>query len=258
KEQDAEDHLTETMAASARAANPPGEMPPTEYSRTPSLLDDYDSTFPSLLTKSSPKGKEVLSTDHDGRRPGCLGGSLPFGSRHIQPQHLPEDVPQNLREYHQGLQFAESSKQQKENSLMEAVTNPESRQQSSNQWGRIQWAKTHAHVVAPAQTSPISDMTLSVLRSTSAAIQSLGARSEQSQRKNSVDIDVAIEDSSVLHKVAMTSRAAHQDQDGWNMVEATEDGYDAVDVEEAGNMLAQAANPEHRDNHEGVEWDLCG
>ncbi|KAL8844193.1 MAG: hypothetical protein Q9176_001368 [Flavoplaca citrina] len=304
KEQDAEDHLTETMAASARAANPPGEMPPTEYSRTPSLLDDYDSTFPSLLTKSSPKGKEVLSTDHDGRRPGCLGGSLPFGSRHIQPQHLPEDVPQNLREYHQGLQFAESSKQQKENSLMEAVTNPESRQQSSNQWSRIQWAKTHAHVVAPAQTSPISgrtkmtntlqddcgnaacsdtaqtaqiarirthpedshhydvykpsDMTLSVLRSTSAAIQSLGARSEQSQRKNSVDIDVAIEDSSVLHKVAMTSRAAHQDQDGWNMVEATEDGYDAVDVEEAGNMLAQAANPEHRDNHEGVEWDLCG
>ena len=304
KEQEAEDHLTETMAASARAANPHGEMPPIEYSRTPSLLDESDSTFPSLQTKASPKGKEVLSTDHDGRRPGSLGGILPFGPRHLQPQHLPEGVPQNLREYHQGIQLVESSKQQKENSPMEAVTNPESRQQTSNQLGRIQWAKTHAHVVAPAQPSPISgrtkmtntlqddygnaacsdtaqtaqiarirshpedshhydvykpsDRTLSVLRSTSAAIQSLEARTEQSQRKNSVDIDVAIEASSVLHKFAMSSRAAHEDQDGWNMVEATEDGYDAVDVEEAGNMLAQAANSEHRDNHEGVEWDLCG
>lgn len=52
--------------------------------------------------------------------------------------------------------------------------------------------------------------------------------------------------------------AANNDQDGWNIVTATEDGYDALEVDHAGDMkgpLELELGHGHRDDG---GWDLCG
>ena len=47
-----------------------------------------------------------------------------------------------------------------------------------------------------------------------------------------------------------------KNQDGWNMVGATEDGYDTVSVE-AGS-IQRVKHPKHEHDNDGADWDFCG
>lgn len=71
-----------------------------------------------------------------------------------------------------------------------------------------------------------------------------------------VDIDVKGKESSETHEETISTIAVNNDRDGWNVVEATEDGYDAVEVEHAGDMKGPVEHGlGHRDDG---GWDLCG
>ncbi len=46
-----------------------------------------------------------------------------------------------------------------------------------------------------------------------------------------------------------------KNQDGWNMVGATEDGYDTVSIEAGGMERVKDLKHEHDDD--GTDWDFC-
>ncbi|KAL8848457.1 MAG: hypothetical protein Q9221_006508 [Calogaya cf. arnoldii] len=104
-----------------------------------------------------------------------------------------------------------------------------------------------------------------------AAKQTLQTPTKQSPTGQFVDIDINTPDvknpdvkspkPSSKHVTHISTVAAVENQEGWNVVEAIEDvfedGYDAVEVVEAGDMQSPA-NGQGNDNSDGVDWDLCG
>ncbi|CAO1596666.1 hypothetical protein XANCAGTX0491_000500 [Xanthoria calcicola] len=275
-QQDAEDSRCEKVGMEIPPGGKPAKGMPSMYDQSPRPLDQRPSIFRHLPPKTSshehekgiPSNRpfdgpivrklELLDAEHRQRLP---PPPPPCSSQLHQLQLSPEErqstvqakIHSNANKGPNITTLEDCAKPHRApNGLRtQEETAPPISQKGTKSPSRREDSKTVSHHdVAPAngppglpslpKNSPPSIKSKPVLRSPSRPT------AKQTSAPQLVDID--------LNGKKSPTTQENNDQDGWNVVDATEDGYAAVEMEHAADMEGPIEF-EHCDD--GGDWDLC-
>ena len=276
-QQDAEDSRCEKVGMEIAPGGKPAKGMPSEYGQSPRPLDQRPSIFRHLPPKTSshehakgfPSNRpldgsmvrelELLDAEHRQRLP--PPPPRPCSSQLRQLQLPPEErkstvqakIQSNSNPGPKAKDLTDCAKPHRAlNGLRTQEPAPPIPKKGTKSPSQREDSKTVSHHdVAPAngptglpklpKDSPHPIKPKPVLRS----LSPLTAK-KQTSAPQLIDID--------LNSIKLSTTQENNDQDGWNVVDATEDGYATVGMEHAADMEGPI-ELEHGDD--GGDWDLC-